>query len=380
MPKLNANSVPSYRLHRQSGQAIVTLNGRDNLLGTHGTAASKAEYNRRIAEWIANGRRLPQAVPDLSIGELIARYREHAGTYYRHPDGTPTSEVDNIRQAMKPLRLLYGKLAAAEFSPLKLQALRETMMHPIEGRGWSRKNINRAVNRIRGMFKWAAASELAPASVHHGFLTSTVKAMIQLQRLTGARPGEICTMRIGDLQRTGEVWTYRLQQHKTQHHGRQRAISIGPRAQHVLKPFLLRIDPSAYIFSPADAVAEMRQRRSENRKTPIGHGNRRGTNVKRRPKRTPSTSYDVAAYRRAITRACDVADVWAKGGQIVANDERIISRWHPHQLRHTAATDIRRQFGLEAAQHVLGHASVDMTQVYAERNQEIARAVAAKIG
>jgi integrase len=286
-------------------------------------------------------------------------------------------------------------------------------MHPIEGRGWSRKNINRAVNRIRGMFKWAAASELAPASVHHGlmavaglkvgrcearetepiqpvadsivdavlpFLTSTVKAMIQLQRLTGARPGEICTMRIGDLQRTGEVWTYRLQQHKTQHHGRQRAISIGPRAQHVLKPFLLRIDPSAYIFSPADAVAEMRQRRSENRKTPIGHGNRRGTNVKRRPKRTPSTSYDVAAYRRAITRACDVADVWAKGGQIVANDERIISRWHPHQLRHTAATDIRRQFGLEAAQHVLGHASVDMTQVYAERNQEIARAVAAKIG
>jgi len=56
MPLLRNNAVPSYRLHKQSGQAIVTLNGRDVLLGAHGSAASKAEYDQRIAEWIANGR------------------------------------------------------------------------------------------------------------------------------------------------------------------------------------------------------------------------------------------------------------------------------------------------------------------------------------
>ena len=59
MPKLNPNSVPAYRLHKQSGQAIVTLSGKDVLLGAHGTAASRKEYDRRIAEWVAAGRQLP---------------------------------------------------------------------------------------------------------------------------------------------------------------------------------------------------------------------------------------------------------------------------------------------------------------------------------
>ncbi len=44
-------------------------------------------------------------------------------------------------------------------------------------------------------------------------------------------------------------------------------------------------------------------------------------------------------------------------------------RWHPHQLRHTAGTVIRREFGLEAAQLALGHSSAKVTDaVYAERN------------
>lgn len=61
LPKLAPNAVPSYRLHKQSGQAIVTLGGKDFLLGSHGTATSKAEYDRLIAEWIANGRRQLQS-------------------------------------------------------------------------------------------------------------------------------------------------------------------------------------------------------------------------------------------------------------------------------------------------------------------------------
>jgi len=67
MPKLLTNTVPSYRLHRQSGQAIVTLNSNDVLLGKHGTAASKADYGRIIADWIANGRRRPNAATNYSV-------------------------------------------------------------------------------------------------------------------------------------------------------------------------------------------------------------------------------------------------------------------------------------------------------------------------
>ena len=54
---------PSYRLHRPSGQAIVTLSGRMFYLGAHGTAASKREYDRRIAEWPSNGRRAAPGSP-----------------------------------------------------------------------------------------------------------------------------------------------------------------------------------------------------------------------------------------------------------------------------------------------------------------------------
>jgi len=34
MPRYGKNNVPAYRLHKQSGKAIVTLGGKDHLLGT----------------------------------------------------------------------------------------------------------------------------------------------------------------------------------------------------------------------------------------------------------------------------------------------------------------------------------------------------------
>ena len=57
-----------------------------------------------------------------------------------------------------------------------------------------------------------------------------------------------------------------------------------------------------------------------------------------------------------------------------------IEDWSPNQLQHAAATEIRRKFGLEAAQVVLGHSSADITQVYTERNQKLAAEVIKQIG
>jgi hypothetical protein len=68
MPKLKENSVPAYRLHKPSGQAIVMLNGRDRVLGSHGTAESKAEYRRLIAEWLATGRHIRGSFEDATNG------------------------------------------------------------------------------------------------------------------------------------------------------------------------------------------------------------------------------------------------------------------------------------------------------------------------
>ena len=66
--------------------------------------------------------------------------------------------------------------------------------------------------------------------------------------------------------------------------------------------------------------------------------------------------------------------------QALAAEWRAKYCWSPNQLRHAAGTEVRRQFGLEAAQVVLGHSKADVTQVYAERDQALAAEIMQKIG
>ncbi len=76
MPRL-VRSFPAYQLHRASGQAVVTLNGRDCYLGPHNSNASRVEYDRLIAEWLANGRRRvgrDRGAPSPTILELVSAY------------------------------------------------------------------------------------------------------------------------------------------------------------------------------------------------------------------------------------------------------------------------------------------------------------------
>src|SRR5437764_4076748 len=106
--------TPSYRLHRPTGQAVVTLSGRDRYLGKHGSAESRAEYDRVVGEWLAAGRSQrdsPAAPPPdgISVSELIVAFWQHAQSHYRAPDGTPTEELGNIKAALRPLRALYGR-------------------------------------------------------------------------------------------------------------------------------------------------------------------------------------------------------------------------------------------------------------------------------
>jgi len=76
--------TPSYRLHKPSGQAVVTLNGRDFYLGKHNTKTSRAEFDRLIGEWLTNGRQLPNdtGIGNKSIAELLVAYFHFAKSYY----------------------------------------------------------------------------------------------------------------------------------------------------------------------------------------------------------------------------------------------------------------------------------------------------------
>ena len=71
--------IPSYRRQRPTGQAVVTLGGRDIYLGKLNSASSRADYNRVIAEWTASNGTLPQRqASDLTIVELVAAFMRHA--------------------------------------------------------------------------------------------------------------------------------------------------------------------------------------------------------------------------------------------------------------------------------------------------------------
>lgn len=83
------------------------------------------------------------------------------------------------------------------------------------------------------------------------------------------------------------------------------------------------------------------------------------------PKRQPRERYTTDSYRRAVHRVCKKRD---------------IERWEPNRLRHTSATEIRKRFGIEAAQVICGHERAEVTQVYAERNLELAKKVAREVG
>ena len=385
MVKKLSSRVPSYRRHKPTGQAVVTIDGRDFYLGTWNTKASKVEYDRLIAEWIANGRQLRSTIADTTVVEIINGYRKFAESYYRK-NGEVTREFGCIKEALKLVKELYGRTNANEFGPLALKVVRQKMID----RGWSRGYINKSIGRISRCFKWAVENELVRPDMHHGLmavaglrkgrsdarepgpvlpiddasvqttlphLSLVVADMIRSQRLTGCRPEDVCNLRPIDVDTSGDVWIYRPASHKMQHHGRERFIPIGPKAQQILRPYLLRAKET-FCFVPAEAEKQRRQAQHEQRQTPLQYGNRPGTNRKRKPKRTAGDQYTTPSYRRAIHRACDKAS---------------LARWSPNRLRHSAGTEIRKRFGLEAAQVVLGHASADVTQVYAER--DLAKAV-----
>ena len=156
--------TPSYRHHKPSGQAVVTLDGRDVYLGRYGTPQSRAEFDRLLAEWLSNGRRLPAPASahgtDLSVNELALVYLGFADGYYTKR-GKPTTEPESIRQTIKPLRRLYGDTLAREFGPLQLKAVRQAMIDA----GLCRNEVNKRTGRIVRLFKWAVGEGIVPPSI-----------------------------------------------------------------------------------------------------------------------------------------------------------------------------------------------------------------------
>ena len=350
--------------------------------------ATVERAGRFIREYRAAGGPLQKAI---TVRQLADRYMEFAREHY----GAGSSRIPHFTVAVDFLCDRYGNLAATAFGPLKLLAVRDAM---VESGRWVRGGVNERMSILKRTFKWAASRELIPATVPNAlgtveniargrtaaregkkvrpapeahikatlaFLSAVVRAMVEVQRLTGMRPGELVIMQPCDIEREGKVWIYSPAHHKTEHLDHEHVVAIGPKSQKVLAPFLLGRKADAGLFSPKESEAERRAKLREARVTPLEQGNAPGTNKKRRPMREPGDHYTVASYRHAIERACKKAEVPV---------------WRPHQLRHNRATELRRKYGIEAARIALGHKDAGVTQIYAEADLEMARKIAAEMG
>jgi integrase len=359
---------------------------------------------------------------EMTVVELLAAYKRFAESYYRK-NGKITNEVTAVVSAMKVVKALFGREFASNCGPLKLQAVQQAMIRL----GWTRKHINKQVGRVVRIFAWGVSQELIRSDVAHALrevkglhkgrtearestpvlpvadiivnatlahLPPIVADMVRLQRLTGCRPEEVCLLRAFDVDTSGPVWEYRPESHKAEHHGRERVIFIGPKGQDILRPYLLR-DKTKYCFCPAEGEQKRREAAHEARVVPLHYGNRPGTNKNSEPKRPAGERYTTASYRRAIHRGCEMAFGMPNDLRRPVSDETVDQRaerlklarqwrdkhaWHPNQLRHSAATEIRKRFGLEAAQVTLGHAVADVTQIYAERDFQKAAHVMLQVG
>jgi integrase len=136
----------------------------------------------------------------------------------------------------------------------------------------------------------------------------------------------------------------------------------------------------------------------------------RGSNASKAPARKPGARYTSGSYYRAIAEACARAFPphaelgrirvarrdGKKGGRLETAKEwkarlgkewpKLTEwveghRWHPNQLRHTAATRLRREFGIDVAQSILGHRlGSNVTEVYAEVDAAKLAGIVERIG
>ena len=390
-----SRKVPSYCKHSATGQAYVTIDGREKYLGKYGTPESREKYARIIAEKYQGPRQVSGvAVPKnnaLTIDELVLRYwTERVDKYYVDKEGNPSERQYHIRIALRPLRKLYGSTCAVGFGPKKLKIVRDEMIlaRVADGRRPNRRYTNDHIGIIKRMFRWAVSEELVNVEVHQALLTvesvhkgrdarlkeavkvrpvsdervkavidaasPQIAAMVSLQSLTGMRPDEVTIMRPSDIDKTGidsglklnGTWVYLPYHHKTEILGIVRLIPLGPKCQSILSPWLDRPE-DCYLFSPREVVAARRRDEKSVSRTQI------------------RAHYDDESYCQAVQRVCDRLG---------------IPRWTPNQLRHSAATRIRAQFGIETARILLGHNSSVTTEIYAEQDLNSALKVMKQVG
>jgi integrase len=353
--------MPGIKLHKKTGQFYVWVRKKRKYLGTDAEQAKvRLERYRRgevEARPVARGEAEPPTVSEVLLAYIKAR---RAG-------GVPEKEVARIKGVARVVNRLYGREQTATFRAKALKHVRQELIrtpsrrqikakpkrrhisprNPAGPLPITRRYINRMVNEVKAAWTWAASEEMVPAETAMSLrlvaglrkgaggrepdripaveqwvveatipeLTPVVAAMVRLQILTGMRPGELCSLRRGDisiehaervpLPMTNKyvaamevegvrLWVAVPSSHKTLHRGKPRAVVLGPKAQEVVRPFIDGRDPADYLFSPKESRTAWLK--AHERKVRVGRS------------RMPGARYTASSYGRSVACAVERAN------------------------------------------------------------------------
>jgi integrase len=366
-------------IHQKGGSDIIRIRHRDGTveqvtLGKSGSDFARREYVRIISEYESQLQELSRG--SATIKELVESYLEDLASKNK------TSNLQRVKTAAKPLIELYGHLHPSRLTPIALKTVRAKLVE----QDYCRRLINQHVDCIRLMWSWAVSEEIVEESVHRSLkhvralrkgeegtrdhpkisavdlqiveqtlphLGPIVADMVRVLMLTGMRPGEVCEMTPGMINRNwlkiGEqqIWLYDLAKHKTAYRGHLRQIPISPKCQQILESYLADRADDQHLFSPLESARHWFA--SKGRRFP------------RKLSRQYLTRYDTASFGAALRKGC-------KRAKVV---------WHANQIRHSVATKIETQMGREDARVVMGHTTPTTTSIYAEGAERAARALLA---
>lgn len=180
MPR-KKQSAPSYRYHI-SGQARVTLDGKDFYLGEYDSPESHAKYYALLAEYNANGQRAPETPANqidspITVRCVTGEYRELIKTKYANSP----SHSGRLKNLCTLLEDEYGDTEAADFGPRKLSELRDLFVVS----GNNRRYANTQTRSLIQIFRHAISRELVEVGV-----------LIRLETLEPLRIGQTTACRV----------------------------------------------------------------------------------------------------------------------------------------------------------------------------------------
>ena len=401
------------RLRTHSGSAVCHYQNVEYVFGKWDmdlnvpTREALEKFQRQVARWSIDPN-APFAEEDEEEPFLATLWADwvaspHAPT--RHEVGLAAKELFGTSDE-QPGPYRYTKVR--NFLPVDLHAWQERLC-TLTAKGkdgqprlrLGRDMVTRYVGYVRKCFAWAvscgrvdhlhaaslslvvppAPALLKPTKKRRGIeekaytavvprLSPPLRAVVELLRLSCARPSEVLGLRGEDIRKGGKhrvdsgveidldalgVWATLLQEHKTEAAGYDRVIFWGPRSRAILELFLATY-PRGYLFRPADGQAHAQAKNEAARK--------RKRKTSGRTARV-NDRYDHHALCRAVRRACDQAGV---------------TPWTPYQIRHQSLKDVQGVYGREGARVYAGHQVGGVTERYAGADLKLAARIAAERG